>query len=136
MLTINQILENNSEENDIFIATYGKEQFDELMRLLEDKEYVWKEGQKPMDDYGNIGGIELGKLFSTQNPYQFADASIVLISLNYTNKTILHIPLLPDIPNTYRYYNFCFDEENSTRLIKPYLLFKKEIKEASDYADS
>lgn len=135
MLTINQILENNSEENDIFIATHGKEQFDELMRLLESEGYVWQEGQKPIDCYGDISP-DLGKLFSTQNPYQFADASIVLISLDYTNKKILHIPLLPDIPSTQRQYNFCFNEEDTARLIKPYLLFKREIKEASDYADS
>lgn len=130
MLTVEQILENNSDENDIYIATYGKAQFDELMQLLESQGYEWNEGQKPTDCYEDIT-IDLDKLFNTKKPYKFANTSVVLISL-CNNKKILCMVLLPDEQHI-RSYTFCFNDEKGTKLIKPYSLFKKEIEQVVDW---
>lgn len=41
MLTVEQILENYSVENDIVVAVFGQKQFDDFMRLLDAQGYQW-----------------------------------------------------------------------------------------------
>ena len=42
-----KFLENNSEQEDVCIAVYGKEQYDEFMELLHNNGYYWY-SQVPM----------------------------------------------------------------------------------------
>lgn len=130
MLTINKILENNSEENSVYITTYSREQFDDFMRLLENQRWKWVNGQIPTDNYNNITD-EINEALNEK--YKFAKTTIIIINLTYSDRLIAGSAIMPNKSITNKYYEFLFNEQNTIRIIKPYFLLKKEIKEASDY---
>lgn len=117
MLSVEQILNNYSYENDIVIGLYTKEQFDEFMSILENENWKWRDGQMPTENYKEIG-------YSLKNFLLSKELGIIMINL-HSKSHILSYDLLcsGSFVETYQAY---FEYPNQ-RIIVPYAVMRNQI---------
>ena len=131
MVTVQQILEQNSADDNIFIATYHRAQFERLMSLLESQGYKWCSGINPTE-YTTVNP----EILETLEEVDLRDNSIILTLLHCANKTISYDILSP-AADSIGVFTFYFDNYNNCdKIIKPFLALEKRLKEASDYANN
>lgn len=118
MITMEQFLENNSEQEGICIAVYGKEQYDEFMKLLYDNGYTWH--AKPP------AKLELENIIHKKDDQPF----LMLIYLDAELKKLSQVHCFDEIYYENNDFEWAFDDcEGSFYIIKPYRRLKYEIKE-------
>ena len=117
MITMEQFLENNTEQEGICIAVYGKEQYDDFMNILENNNYGWGGSLSATNFYATRIGEDT--------------TFILLVYLNKENKRITHITFRLENEPDYDDIDFVFCEEESSSnyLIKPFPYLKREMRD-------
>ena len=131
-MTVQDILANNSRQEDIVIIVHSQEQYEDFMHLLDTQGYHWHSGKKV---YGENQWIP--DCFRIKEDYM-----LLTITLNSEENTITYSNFFNngfDLEEFESNASFLFgtnnfDDKPFASIYKPYLVLKQELKNyAEDY---